>query len=142
RPITRLTEIASRVAAGDLTQRVAIDDHNEIGLLAKTFNSMTAQMRDFVTTLEARVDERTRDLQIVADVSQSATTILNLDDLLQAVSNLTKERFGLYHAHIYLLDDAGENLVLAAGAGEAGRAMKTRGHSIPLNREHSLVARA
>ena len=56
--------------------------------------------------------------------------------------DLTKERFNLYHSHIYLLDDKGENLVLTAGAGEPGRIMVTEGRSIPLSREQSLVARA
>jgi signal transduction histidine kinase len=59
-----------------------------------------------------------------------------------AVVELTKESFNLYHAHIYLLDDEGENLVLAAGAGQPGYMMLQRGHAIPFNREHSLVARA
>ncbi|MBC7813540.1 MAG: PAS domain-containing protein, partial [Burkholderiales bacterium] len=59
-----------------------------------------------------------------------------------SVSDLTRESFELYHAHVYLLDEARENLVLTAGAGETGRTMKARGHSIPLNREQSLVARA
>jgi GAF domain-containing protein len=62
--------------------------------------------------------------------------------LLQEVVDLTKERFGLYHAHVYMLDDQGKNLVLAAGAGEAGRIMVAEGRSIPLDREQSLVARA
>jgi len=142
KPITLLTDIASRIASGDLSQRANIAEPNEIGLLASTFNSMTDQLQDFVATLEERVNDRTRDLQIVAEVSKSATTLLNLNDLLQAVVNLTKDSFSLYHAHIYLLDAEDENLVLAAGAGEAGRAMKERGHAIPLNRPHSIVARA
>jgi GAF domain-containing protein len=61
---------------------------------------------------------------------------------LQEVVDLTKERFSLYHSHIYLLDEAGENLVLASGAGEPGRQMVAEERSIPLNREQSLVARA
>jgi PAS domain S-box-containing protein len=40
------------------------------------------------------------------------------------------------------MDEAGENLVLAAGAGEAGRIMTAEKRSIPLAREQSLVARA
>ncbi|MBZ0286450.1 MAG: GAF domain-containing protein, partial [Anaerolineae bacterium] len=36
----------------------------------------------------------------------------------------------------------GENLVLAAGAGEAGRIMMAQGRSISVNHQHSLVARA
>ena len=85
---------------------------------------------------------RAAEMETVAVVSAAAASVLDTDDLLQAVSDLTKDNFGLYHAHIYLLDETGENLVLAAGAGEAGRAMLERGHRIPKNREHSLVARA
>ena len=142
RPITTLTNIASRIAGGDLSQRAKVRERNEIGLLASTFNSMTDQVQDLVGTLEDRVNARTRDLQIVANVSKSATTILNLDDLLQAVVDLTKQSFDLYHAHIYLLDEAGEDLVLASGAGEPGRIMKAQGRRIVLNNPNSLVARA
>ncbi len=85
---------------------------------------------------------RALQMQTVAEVSAAAASNLNTDELLKQVADLTKERFNLYHAHIYLLDETGENLVLAAGAGEAGRMMKEHGHSIPLQREQSLVARA
>ena len=86
--------------------------------------------------------DRTKDLATVAEVGTATATILETDRLLQAVVDLTKERFNLYHSHIYLLDQAGENLVLASGAGEPGRQMKAQGLSIPLDREQSLVARA
>ena len=56
--------------------------------------------------------------------------------------DLTKERFKLYHSHIYLLDEKGENVILTAGAGEPGRIMVAEGRSIPLDHEQSLVARA
>jgi GAF domain-containing protein len=68
--------------------------------------------------------------------------VLDPDELLQAVVNLTKERFGLYHAHIYLADESWNTLLLAAGAGDVGREMVAGNHSIPLNVEKSLVARA
>jgi GAF domain-containing protein len=86
------------------------------------------------------VAARTRDLATVAEVGTATATILESKKLLQEVVDLTKERFNLYHAHIYLLDDEGKNLVLAAGAGEPGRIMLAEGHSIPLDREQSLVA--
>jgi len=92
--------------------------------------------------LELRVAARTRDLEIVAEVGTATATILESKRLLQEVVDLTKERFQLYHSHIYLLDDEGKNLVLTAGAGEPGRVMVAEGRSIPLDREQSLVARA
>jgi len=78
----------------------------------------------------------------VAEVSTATATILETDRLLQSVVDLTKERFKLYHSHIYLLDETGQNLVLTAGAGEPGRVMVAEKRTIPLDREQSLVARA
>jgi putative methionine-R-sulfoxide reductase with GAF domain len=48
--------------------------------------------------------------------------------------------FDYYYAQIYILDESGENLVLAGGTGEAGAAMLARSHSLP--KGHGLVGRA
>jgi PAS domain S-box-containing protein len=93
-------------------------------------------------TAEAVMVKRAAELQAVAEISTAASIAPNVQQTLQSVVDLTKERFDLYHAHIYLLDVLGENLVLSAGAGEVGKQMVARGHSIPFNRPHSLVARA
>jgi len=87
-------------------------------------------------------ERRAAELATVSEVSTAASTTLDPDELLWSVTNLTKEQFGLYHAHIYLLDDEGRTLRLASGAGEAGKQMVAAGHSIPLHSERSLVARA
>ncbi|MCL4870899.1 MAG: GAF domain-containing protein [Anaerolineae bacterium] len=86
--------------------------------------------------------QRAAQLETVTQVANSIATIQDPQILLQTVTDLTKERFNLYHAHIYLLDEAGDTLVLSAGAGEVGQAMVTKHHAIPLHREQSLVARA
>jgi GAF domain-containing protein/HAMP domain-containing protein len=142
RPIRKVTDVALQVADGNLNVLAEVQGSDETAILASTFNQMTEQLRTAFTTLEDRVAARTRDLATVAEVGTSTATILESGKLLQEVVDLTKERFGLYHAHIYLLDDEGKNLVLAAGAGESGRIMVAEGHSIPLDREQSLVARA
>ena len=82
------------------------------------------------------------DLSVVAKVGIATATITDKDHLLQEIVDLSKNSFGLYHAHIYLLNDAGDSLDLTSGAGEVGRKMVTQGLSIPLDREQSLVARA
>ncbi|MBK8020483.1 MAG: GAF domain-containing protein [Chloroflexi bacterium] len=88
------------------------------------------------------INRNVTDLQAVTDVGTAITTIFNLDELLIRVVELAKERFSLYHAHIYLFDPASNMLVLAAGAGEAGRVMKSRGHRIAMEHPHSIVANA
>jgi len=141
-PVVRLTAVANQIAAGDIQVLAKVETRDEIGALASTFNTMTAQLREFIASLEERVAARTQDLATVAEVGTATATILESKRLLQEVVDLTKERFNLYHSHIYLLDEKGENLVLTAGAGEPGRIMVSEGRSIPLDREQSLVARA
>lgn len=142
RPILQLTSIAEEVAQGNLNTRAKVTSTDEVGVLAATFNSMTTQLQETLQGLEERVTARTKDLATVAEVGTATSSILETNRLLQAVVDLTKERFGLYHSHVYLLDEKGENLVLAAGAGEPGRVMAAEKRFIPVSREQSLVARA
>jgi transcriptional regulator with GAF, ATPase, and Fis domain len=74
--------------------------------------------------------KRAAEMQAVAEVGAEAAASLNPYELLWNVVNVTKERFDLYHTHIYLLDDTGDNLILAAGAGDIGRAMVQAGHPL------------
>jgi PAS domain S-box-containing protein len=141
-PVTELVNVANRVTDGNFELLADVSRKDEIGVLAQAFNAMIGQLREFIDTLEQRVDERTRALTTVAEVSTAASTILETDRLLQQVVDLAKERFGFYHAHIYLLDEAGDTLMLSSGAGEIGRQMVAEGRSIPVDREQSLVARA
>jgi PAS domain S-box-containing protein len=101
-----------------------------------------AQLFDEVQRRQQELDQRAAELETVANVSTAAATVLDPEALLHQVVDLTKENFDLYHAHIYLIDEAGETLELAAGAGEAGAQMVARGWSIPAGSEDSLVARA
>jgi len=137
-PILQLRDFALEAAAGKLDISIQSDRVDELGVLASAFNSMTSQLK---ATLEG-LNRRAAELATVAKVSASVATILETDKLLSEVVNLTKEQFNLYHSHIYLLNEAGDTLVLAAGAGDPGKQMVTEGRSIPLNREQSLVARA
>jgi putative methionine-R-sulfoxide reductase with GAF domain len=140
--LSDLTTSATAMQAGNLDQTVAVVGRDEVSRLGTAFNAMASQLKDSFGSLEQRVAARTQDLATVAEVGTATATILESKRLLQEVVDLTKERFNLYHSHIYLLDEKGENLVLTAGAGEPGRIMVAEGRSIPLSREQSLVARA
>jgi GAF domain-containing protein/HAMP domain-containing protein len=142
RPITNLTAVARRITAGDLLAQAPVKSRDEISTLARAFNSMTAQLRQTLEGLEQQVADRTQRLEIVATLGERLNAILNLEQLLGEVVNQIKDNFGYYHAHIYLLDEKREKLVVAEGTGQAGAAMKADKHSIPLNAPTSLVARA
>lgn len=144
RPIGELTTAATAIAAGELDYPMSapVKRQDEIGKLAQAFESMTGQLRSLIGSLEERVADRTRRLETVTVISERLNAILNVEELLAEVVNQVQEKFGYYHAHIYLLDEAGQNLVVAAGAGSAGAEMKARRHTIPLIAVKSLVARA
>ena len=91
---------------------------------------------------EDALAKRATELATVADVGTASATLLNPDELLQTVVDLTKSSFGLYHAHIYLFNEMNDVLVLSNGAGEAGHQMVLKGWNIPIDQEKSLVARA
>ncbi len=90
-------------------------------------------------TREASV-KRAREMETVAELGTVSGTILDPDRLLQELVDLIKSRFALYHAHIHLLNDARDTMILAAGAGEIGQKMVAEGRRIPLAAEASLVA--
>lgn len=142
RPLEELSQTAQQQLEGNLSARANVKTGDELEQLGQTLNAVSSQLQETLQGLEERVAARTKDLATVAEVGTATSTMLETTRLLQTVVDLTKERFNLYHSHIYLLDDAGENLVLAAGAGEPGRIMAAEKRSIPINREQSLVARA
>jgi len=69
-PIIRLTTVAQEMAGGNLSSRVAVESHDEVGTLATAFNSMAGQLNETVDTLEEQVQERTRQLETVVEVGQ------------------------------------------------------------------------
>ena len=142
RPLNHLALIAQDISRGNLSAEIPLEGTEEIRFLASAFVALLGTVRNTIATLEQRVEERTKALSSVAEIGTAASTILETDQLLQHVVDLTKERFNFYHSHIYLLNGEGDTLVLASGAGEPGRQMVAEKRSIPLDRQQSLVARA
>lgn len=136
-PLARLATVAQRVAEGDLNQSVGLVRRDEIGQVARSFDSMTAQLRILVANLEARVQERTRLLEqrsaqlgAAAQVAREATAEQDVQRLLERTVRLISERFNFYHAGIFLIDEKREYAVLRAASSEGGQRMLARGHRL------------
>ncbi len=73
---------------------------------------------------------RASQLQTAAEIARDTSGTLALDNLLQRCVNLINERFGFYHASIFLLDESGRNALIRESTGQAGDEMKRRGHHL------------
>ena len=68
---------------------------------------------------ERALARRAMQLQIVNDVSQRLSSILNLDELLLHVVRAAKEGFGFYHTDIFLIEERREYAVFRVGSDPA-----------------------
>ncbi len=143
KPIIELTETSAAIAGGDLQQRVTIERSDELGVLAQSFNSMTEQLSGLIETLEDRVNTRTRDLRIAADVSKQITTVLDIEQLLQQVATLTVQRFGLYAVLVFMFNENTQRLTVAKAANAQGEPLEIKdNNSIAFDAEPSVIALA
>ncbi len=88
-------------------------------------------------TLEQEISERTTkmerratQLQVAAEIARDTSATRGLDELLNHAVNLVRDRFGFYHAGLFLVDERGEYAVLQAATGEAGAAMLEHKHRL------------
>jgi DNA-binding LacI/PurR family transcriptional regulator/anti-anti-sigma regulatory factor/putative methionine-R-sulfoxide reductase with GAF domain len=81
--------------------------------------------------LVQRLENRGVQLMTAAEVSRVASGVLDLDELIQQVVDLVQERFDLYYAGLFLIEDGWA--VLRAGTGEAGRHMLAEGHRLKVS---------
>lgn len=139
KPLSKLTQTAQEISEGNLEVRADTHSRDEIGILARAFNDMTAQLHNMIGSLESRVAERTLELEqrtsyleTSAKVSHTIATIMNADEIIVESVHLIQRNFDFYYVGLFLVDAKNEWAVLKAGTGEAGRAMLKRNHRIKI----------
>jgi PAS domain S-box-containing protein len=136
------------IGAMDIQDRVAERFTSET---VPVFESMTEHVAFLYQNNELLEDieeaQRTQEqfvtqLETTSEVAGELNTILDPTQLLDQSVTMLQSRFNFYHAHIYLVDEEKQNLVVASGSGNVGVILKDRGHSIPVTAEKSFVATA
>ena len=143
-PLTALTETATKISEGNIELEATARGPNETVRLANAFNSMTTQLREFISGLEERVAERTTELEIanekvarradqfeaIAQVSRIISSIQDREVLLPRITRMISQHFGYYHVGIFLLDENNRYAVLRAANSEGGKRMLARKHRL------------
>jgi len=94
-PIRALQEGAMGIGRGNLTQRIAIKTNDELEALGDEFNKMAARLQESYATLEHKVEERTRQLEL-ANLAKSRFLAAASHDLRQPLHAL-----GLFVAQLH-----------------------------------------
>ncbi len=131
-PLIEVSRVADRVAAGDLEAQVPMTSEDEVGMVASALNTMSSRLLDLIRNLEARVQERTRNIEIAAEISRDTTQLSSLKDLLQHTVDVVQERFGLYYVQIFLSDEENKYAVLTVGSGEVAAKLLAADHRLEI----------
>lgn len=133
RPIERLRQVMEKVSSGDLNQRATLISTDEIGELAIYFNAMVSRLDNLQSDLEKLITKRTEQLKATSEVGRIISSILDPDELIEAVVNLITERLSYYYAAIFLISPDGSWAELRNATGEAGQELLSRKHRLSLS---------
>jgi class 3 adenylate cyclase/methyl-accepting chemotaxis protein len=123
-PITALSAGARRLGAGDFSHRIEVGTADELEELAEQFNNMAGQLQETYSSLETKVEERTRDLaqsinelKVLEEVGRAVASSLDLDAVLPTIAARALE---ITHADAVLIygydaDARRFNLIEATG---------------------------
>lgn len=120
-PMTPVFEWASQAAVFVTT----------VLLLQLAFRSLQEALQQ-TSQNERHLQRRAVQIQVAAEVARDATAVREMDNLLNRAVNLIRDRFGFYHAGIFLNDEQGEYAILTAATGEAGRQMIALEHKLKI----------
>ena len=148
-PLVDLTKTATRIADGEMELQAMPGGAQEIVTLATAFNSMTAQLRELINSLEQRVKERTSALEevsrnadrraaqfeAIALIVKAINSVHRMDALLPQIATVISERFGYYHVGIFLNDENNQTAILSASNSEGGQRMLKRGHRLKIGEQ-------
>ncbi len=105
-PLHRLASAARRIGEGDLETPVEPAGPREVECLARSFDQMRTQLRAWTGELEARVARRTRELAALHEVSLEITSQLEIQRVLQSVTDKARALLAADVAVLCLLDES------------------------------------
>jgi GAF domain-containing protein len=82
--------------------------------------------------VNSQLENRTRKLHAVAEITRTATTLRDFDELLSSIPDIISSQLGYYHVAVFLLDEQRQYAILRAANTQAGLGMLSRGYRLPV----------
>jgi len=108
-PLEKLHSWGRQLGEGRLDERLYLQTGDEIQDLAEVFNHTAEQLQSLYQDLEAKVDERTRELATLNAIALTTVQSLGLGDVLDAAVAQVKHTLGMSEAWILLPKTAGKS---------------------------------
>ncbi len=118
-PIRALHRGAEIIRQGNLDHRVEIRTGDEIEQLAHEFNEMAGELKNSYSTLEQRVERRTRELGALSDIASTLNQSLDLAPVLQDVIKKMTDIFHFDATRIFLASGPDQIELKASFEGDA-----------------------
>jgi diguanylate cyclase (GGDEF)-like protein len=132
-PLQRLAAGLRRAREGDFLHRVPVETADELGVLAENFNTTLAAITDLHVrriedaasiefmqrelALKAQVEARVKELTLLFDLSRRLVSTLELDRLLEIVTDLVGRGLGDHAFAIFLAEEGTGDLVVRSVSG-------------------------
>ncbi len=130
--VTGVVEVKSNLPSKEFTP-------NEVAL-AETLASQIANAIEN-SRLYQQVRRRAEQLLAAAEVSRVSISVTDPEELIVKSVELIRERFNLYYAALFLVEDTGQWAVLKHATGEAGQELLRRQHQLEVG-GNSMVGSA
>jgi len=143
RPILAIAQTSRQMAEGDLSQRVEARAGGELGETARAFNEMAERLEHAAIERARLLEEVKKEAQFLAalaEISRALTSTLEPAALFSLVCEKMMTLFQVDGCYLWILDEAGRELVSAAAFGHKANAFDSL--RVSLDREDSVSARA
>jgi putative methionine-R-sulfoxide reductase with GAF domain/HAMP domain-containing protein len=147
KPMQAFAQVMARAELGEFLVRARVESEDELGKLAKSFNTMLSRVTDMAVTeieshesmrqlegsltlqgelkgLNEQLAEHVREMELLLEVSKAVSGTLDLPEQLEELGKQLCTRLSISEFSVMLLDETTHQLVIEAVGGEVPAAAR------------------
>jgi transcriptional regulator with GAF, ATPase, and Fis domain len=132
KPILILIETIRHFSLGDFKQRSRIDQSDEIGRLARLTDNVGDIFHNRLLSLELELNNKDLQLRITSELSKILSSVVDLDNSLQQITDLIVDRFNYKRVAIYIFDQENDKVRLRVISGQSNKIIDQKEETIPV----------